>query len=209
MAKETGASCKRCRREGEKLFLKGERCYSQKCAIVRRNVPPGMHGGARQRRPSQFGMQLREKQKARKLYGVSESQFHNIFEAASKTEGVTGEVFLRLLELRLDNVVYRMGLAPSRTAARQLVSHGHIRVNGKRLDIPSALLREGDVVSLKESSRTKAGLAERAKTLSQATVPSWLKADPENWSAQLVSKPAPDDVGHALNMRLIVEYYSR
>ena len=208
MAKETGASCKRCRREGEKLFLKGERCYSQKCAIERRPTPPGQHGAARQRRPSQFGEQLREKQKARKLYGVSERQFRNVFDTASKMDGITGEVFLRLLELRLDNVVFRMGLAPSRTAARQLVSHGHVLVNGKKLDVPSARLREGDEVALKPGAEKKAGFADVEKRMPQ-DAPAWLALNVKDRSAKVMTHPSLDDIGHSLNMRLIVEFYSR
>ena len=208
MGNINGPSCKRCRREGEKLFLKGERCYSQKCAVSRRNQPPGQHGLARGRRPSQYGEQLREKQKVRKLYGVSERQFRNLFHTATKTEGITGEVFLRLLELRLDNAVYRMGLAPSRMAARQLVSHGHVTLNGRKLDVPSARVREGDVVALAEGSSTKEAFKELGKTM-PSDAPSWLQLDAKNLSGKIVAQPAMDDIGHHMNMRLIVEFYSR
>lgn len=211
MAKETIPACKRCRREGEKLFLKGARCYTSKCAIERRPQVPGQHGAARRRRPSQFGEQLREKQKVRRLYGLSEKQFRNVFDKASTMQGVTGERFLQLLESRLDNIVFRAGLAPSRAAARQLVSHGHILLNGRRVTIPSIRASIGDTltVRLSKDAEKKGKLATFLENWSAGDVPSWVQADPKEKTITVLSTPTLDDIGHSMNIRLIVEFYSR
>ena len=174
MAKYTGAVCRLCRREGQKLFLKGDRCYTNKCAIDRRSYAPGMHGQNRGKKPTEFGIQLREKQKARRIYGVLERQFRRYFDKASRQKGMTGENLLRLLERRLDNVVYRLGFAASRAEARQMVTHGHITVNGKRVSIPSYLVKVGEVISIKETSRDIPRIKEMAETLKERTAPAWL-----------------------------------
>ncbi|RME86280.1 MAG: 30S ribosomal protein S4 [Caldilineae bacterium] len=210
MARYTDAVCKLCRREGMKLFLKGERCYTSRCAIERRNYPPGMHGNRRMRRKvSDYGRQLREKQKVRRIYGVYERQFRRYFRQALKTKGLTGATLLQLLERRLDNVVYRMGLASSRAQARQLVTHGHITVNGHKVDIASYSVRPGDVIQVAENSRNKTYFKDLSEQLGAHTPPRWLSVEPAALSATVTDLPARDDIDIPINEQLIVEYYSR
>ncbi len=212
MARYTGPVCKLCRREGEKLFLKGERCLTAKCALDRRSYAPGMHGREsqfRRRRPSEYALQLREKQKARRIYGVMERQFRRYFKEAEKRKGVTGENLLTILESRLDNVVYRLGFADSRAQARQLVRHGHFDLNGRRANIPSMLVKPGDVISVREKSKKLAYFKERAKELERKTVPEWMSLDPVSMSGRILNLPRREDIDLPLNEQLIVEYYSR
>ncbi len=213
MARVIGPVCKLCRREGEKLFLKGSRCLSPKCAVERRTYAPGQHGQSGQfkrSRSSDFSLQLREKQKARRLYGVLERQFRRYFTLARRSTGLTGATLLTLLESRLDNVVYRMGLAESRPQARQLVQHGHIEVNGVRTDIPAKLVRAGDVIAVRPSSR-KTGYF---KMLSQdtgnwPTVAKWLEMDPASLTGRVMHLPSREEIDLSINEQLIVEYYTR
>jgi len=212
MARYNGPVCKLCRREGEKLFLKGERCYSPKCAVERRAYPPGEHGFEQQfrrRRTSAYGQQLREKQKLRRIYGVLETQFRRYYREAVRLPGITGTNLLALLETRLDNVVYRMGLASSRAQARQLVSHGHVDVNGQRCDIPAALLREGDVVSIHPSSSDRTYFRQAREILAERTPPAWLSLDPVDGSVRVDHLPSRDDIEVTVDEQLVVEYYSR
>ena len=206
MARYTGASCRQCRREGMKLFLKGDRCYTDKCAIVKRNYAPGQHGQGR-KKVSGYGLQLREKQKVKRIYGVLETQFKNLYERADKMAGMTGVNLLSLLERRLDNVVYRMGLANSRKEARQLVTHGHFLVNGKKVDIPSYKVSVNDVISVCEKSRG----SEKFKTFAEnpKTLPKWLEANVENYEGKVVAVPAREDIDVPVNETLIVELYSK
>lgn len=208
MARYIGSKCKLCRREGIKLFLKGERCSSSKCAMERRPYAPGMHGKKRVKL-SEYGLQLREKQKAKKFYGVLERQFKNYFEKADNQQGITGENLLRILEMRLDNVVFRAGFGSSRTEARQIVRHNHILVNGKKVNIPSYITKEGDVVEIRPASQ---GL-ERIKTLVELTegrmVPEWLTSDKKKFTAKVVSSPRRDQIDTPVEERLIVELYSK
>ena len=208
MARYTGSVCRLCRREGCKLFLKGDRCYGPNCAVGKRPTPPGEHGQARQRKQSEYGMQLREKQKAKRAYGVLENQFHHYFEEADRQKGITGENLLVLLERRLDNVVYRCGFGSSRAQARQLVRHGHIRVNGKKVNIPSFLVNVGDVITIREKSAE----AEHFKALREGSgkmVPKWITVDNENLKATVAAAPARDDIDLTIQENLIVELYSR
>jgi len=209
MAKYTGAVCRLCRREGQKLFLKGDRCYTNKCAIDRRSYAPGMHGQNRGKKPSEFGLQLREKQKARRVYGVLERQFRGYFDKATRQKGMTGENLLRLLERRLDNVVYRLGFAASRAEARQMVTHGHITVNGKRVNIPSYLVNVGEVISIKESSRDIPRIKEMAEIIKDRTVPAWLSLDVNTLSGTVIKLPAREEIQVPIEEQLIVEKYSR
>ena len=208
MARYTGPVCRLCRREGQKLFLKGERCYSEKCSIGRRAYAPGQHGQGR-KKTSEYGLQLRAKQRARRYYGVNESQFHHYFEIAERKTGVTGENLLRILESRLDNVVYRAGFASSRVEARQIVGHGHFEVNGKRVDIASYLLKAGDVITICEKSRA----SEKIKAVLEANagrpVPQWLDANAESFSVKVVNLPERDAIDAPIEEQLIVEFYSR
>jgi small subunit ribosomal protein S4 len=197
-----------------KLYLKGERCLGPKCPITKRtknrNYPPGMHGQARRRRPSEHGLQLREKQKIRRFYGVMEKQFRKHFDMASRQGGVTGENLLRILELRLDNVVYRMGFADSRRQARQLVRHGHFMVNGRKTDIPSFIARPGDVVSVRPQSRENAYFQMIAEVLSTRRAPDWLLVEPAEMSGRIVMAPSRDQMDiPPVNEQLVVEFYSR
>ncbi len=208
MARYTGSVCRQCRREGAKLFLKGDKCYSPKCTFNVRPTPPGQHGQARQRKMSEYGIQLREKQKCRRAYGILENQFYRYFEKASNMRGVTGENLLSLLECRLDNVVYRLGLGASRPQARQTVLHGHIRVNGNKVNIPSYLVKEGDVITLRDRSKE----LDHFKVLKEGTgriIPKWLTFDPENLTAKVEATPRREDIDLTINEQLIVEYYSR
>jgi len=212
MARYTGPVCKLCRREGEKLFLKGDRCVSPKCPFERdRGYPPGEHGRLaqfRRRRPSDYQRQLREKQKARRIYGVLERQFLRYFREAERQPGLAGENLLVLLESRLDNVVYRLGFADSRAQARQLVQHGHFVVNGHRTRVPSYIARPGDVISVREGSRQRPYFKERIKRLDEGAVPGWLSMDSKAMTARVLAAPSRDDVEAPLNEQLIVEYYS-
>jgi small subunit ribosomal protein S4 len=208
MARYTASVCRICRREGAKLFFKGTRCYSKKCSFERRPTPPGQHG-VRRRKVGEFGLQLREKQKVRKTYGVLERQFRNYFLEASTHTGVTGEALLRFLELRLDNVVYRMGFAPSRPAARQLVNHGHFAVNGRPSNVPSHQLRPGDRIEVRESRRGREPFKLAKETLRSHQAPEWLSIDAAKLSGTILDQPRRDQMPLDLNEQLVVEYYSR
>ncbi len=210
MARYTDASCRLCRREGCKLFLKGGRCYTEKCAFERRNSAPGQHGAPQgKKKSSEYGVQIREKQKVKRYYGVLEKQFRNYFEAAAKKPGITGENLLILLERRLDNVVYRMGLAASRAEARQLVRHGHFTVNGKKVNIPSFAVSENDIVALCEKSRDINCLEAILDMASGRIVPEWLDYDKDNFTAKVVSLPKRSDIDFEIKEHLIVELYSK
>lgn len=206
MSRYTDANCKLCRREGQKLFLKGERCYSSKCAIERRNYAPGQHGQARKKQ-SDYGIQFREKQKAKRFYGVQETQFRNLYEKAVKRPGKAGENLMILLETRMDNVVFRLGFASSRKEARQLVTHGHFTVNGKKADIPSMELKAGDVIRVKEKSQSSPKFKE-VKEMS-ITVPSWMSVDVEKLEGKIVNIPSRADIDTPVAEHLIVELYSK
>ena len=209
MARYTDSVCRQCRREGEKLFLKGDRCYTAKCAVVKRHTPPGQHGQSRARKPSEYGIQLREKQKCRRAYGVLESQFRKYYTMASNMRGVTGENMLCLLERRLDNVVYRLALADSRPMARQMVNHGLIRVDGNKIDIASFLVKPGQVITVKESNRDMANLKDLREQGSAKPIPKWLELDSANLTGKVVAMPQRDDIDLTIEEHLIVEYYSR
>ena len=208
MARYTEAVCRQCRREGQKLFLKGDRCYTDKCAVDRRAYAPGQHGNARNKKLSEYGLQLREKQKARRYYGVLESQFAEYFEMASKRKGMTGENLLAILESRLDNVVYRLGFAMSRAEARQLVRHGHFTVNGKKVNIPSYLVSVGETIELKDSSRSLDKFKGALEANASRVVPKWLEMDKNN-VAKVVAVPAREDIDLPIEEHLIVELYSK
>lgn len=209
MARYTGPVCRQCRREGMKLYLKGERCYTEKCAIDRRSYAPGQHGQRRRGKVSEYGLQLREKQKARRIYGVMERQFRKYFSEADRRKGITGENLLQILESRLDNIVYRMGFAFSRPEARQLIRHGHFTVNGRKVTIPSYLVRPGDVVAVRESSRGKGRFKELAElTRNQGTM-EWLEVDGENLTGKVIRLPNRDEIDIPISEHLIVELYSR
>jgi ribosomal protein S4, bacterial/organelle type len=208
MAKYTGPACRLCRREGVKLFGKGERCYTEKCAITRRAVAPGQHGAAR-KKVGEYGLQLREKQKAKRYYGIQEKQFRNYFAKAESKEGMTGENLLTLIERRLDNIAFRMGMGESRRDARQLVIHGHFLLNGKKADIPSMILKAGDVVSIKETSRKSEKIKSLVENLDNRTPPSWIEVDKENLTAKINSLPKREDVDFPFEEHLIVELYSK
>jgi small subunit ribosomal protein S4 len=200
-----------CRREGEKLYLKGERCFSPKCAVERRNTPPGQHGTARtmRRKQSDYALQLREKQKARRIYGVLERQFRRYYSDAARRTGVTGAVLLQYLESRLDNVVFRLGFASSRKQARQLVEHGHFTVNGKNVTVPSFLVKPGDTIGVMESSRRSPYFADMSKELQSRNVPEWLALDARNLNGRVSMLPSRQQIDTPLKEQLIVEYYSR
>ena len=206
MARYTEANCRLCRREGQKLFLKGERCYSPKCAIERRNYAPGQHGQSR-KKMSDYGTQLREKQKTKRFYGMQETQFRNLFDKASRKKGITGENLLILLESSLDNVVFRLGFASSRKEARQLVTHNHFTVNGKKVNIPSYEVKAGDVIKVKEKS-TNSPKFKEVKEMS-ITVPSWLTVDVEKLEGKVVSLPTRSEIDTPVAEHLIVELYSK
>lgn len=208
MARYTGPVCRLCRREGTKLFLKGDRCTSDKCAFEHRPVAPGPHAATR-KKTGEYGLQLREKQKARRYYGVLESQFKKYYEMAKLKEGKTGENLLVILESRLDNVAYKMGLGASRTEARQLVRHGHFTLNGKRADIPSILVNPGDIIAVKETSRPKTRIKELAETLPNPNLPKWLEMDAQNLTAKVIASPTREDVDFPFTEQLIVELYSK
>lgn len=208
MARYTGPVCRLCRKEGLKLYLKGERCYSDKCAIDRRAYPPGQHG-QRRIKLTEYGMQLREKQKARRSYGVMESQFRNYYEKAERQSGIAGENLLKLLEGRLDNVAYRLGFADSRAQARQLVLHNHFTLNGKKANIPSMQVKVGDVLKLKEKSKKSPIINQLVENLGQKTPPSWLELDADNLSGKVLTLPKRDEIDLPIKEQLIIELYSR
>lgn len=213
MARYNGPVCRLCRRVGEKLFLKGERCYTPRCAVDKRRSPPGEQaanaGFQRRRRISEHGTQLREKQKARYVYGTLERQFSNYMKEASRSTGVTGERLMQLLERRLDNVVYRLAFGDSRSQARQLVNHGHFQVNGRRVDIPSYLVKPGDVISWREQSRSNEYFKTMKETLPKRTVPGWLQLNTENAIGTVAALPDPSEIDTKVDTRMIVEFYSR
>ncbi len=206
MARYTGPSCRLCRREGLKLFLKGDRCYTDKCAFARRGYAPGQHGMSR-KKISNYGLQLREKQKAKRIYGILESQFRTIYEKADKLRGITGENLLKLLEMRLDNVIFRLGYGNSRSESRQLVTHGHFLVNGHKVDIPSYTLKVNDVITVSEKSKA----TEKFKVFAEnpKTLPNWLQANVENFEGRVVAEPSRADIDVPVNETLIVELYSK
>ena len=208
MARYTGPACRICRREGTKLFLKGERCMTGKCALDRRNTAPGQHGAAN-KKVREYGMHLREKQKVKKYYGMLETQFANLYAEAERKPGMTGENLLVLLERRLDNTVYRMGMAESRKEARQLVLHGHFTLNGKKVNIPSILVKPGDVIAVKESSKENAKIKALIEGAASKLNPKWLEVNKENGSAKVVALPTREDIDFDFNEQLIVELYSK
>ena len=208
MARYTDAVCRQCRREGQKLFLKGDRCYSGKCGVTRRAYAPGQHGQSR-KKPSEYGIQLREKQKARRFYGVLESQFEKYFDMANKQKGVTGENLLRILESRLDNVVYRLGFAMSRREARQMVTHRHFNVNGRCVNIPSYLLKAGDVVELRPNAKQKERFKSTLEGNASRPMPRWLDLDRDAYSAKIVALPTREEIDLPIEEHLIVELYSK
>jgi small subunit ribosomal protein S4 len=208
MARYTDPVCRICRREGLKLFLKGSRCYTKKCSFERRSTPPGMNT-QRRRKVSEFGIQLREKQKVRKSYSVLEKQFRNYFEKAEQRKGMTGENLLRLLEMRLDNVVFRMGLASSRAQARQLVSHGHFAVNGRPTNVPSFPTKVGDRVEVREARRGREIFKVVAETVKSAQIPEWVSVDARQLAGSVLSEPAREQMPPEFNEQLVVEFYSR
>ena len=207
MARYTDAVCRLCRREGMKLFLKGERCYTEKCAIEKRNFPPGQHGKTRKQKLAGYGVQLREKQKVKRIYGVLEDQFRRYFESADRTRGITGETLLQLLERRFDNVIYRLGLATSRAQARQLVRHGHFQVNGKKVDIPSYSLRSGDVVTIRPTSQKAPTILHAIEEVKGRGIPAWLSFD--GAAGKVVSLPTREQINLPVQEQLIVELYSK
>ncbi len=210
MARYREAKCRLCRREGMKLFLKGDRCFRDTCAIEKRNFPPGQHGRDHRPKTVGYGIQLREKQKVKRIYRVLENQFANYFAKAEKKKGITGETLLLTLECRIDNVVYRLGFAPSRDQARQLVTHGHILVNGKKLNIPSALVKAGDVVTLRENTKKNPQVLDSVASISgRGSVPAWLGLDAEGLKGTVVALPKRDDIQMPIDEQLIVELYSK
>jgi len=209
MAINLGPQCKQCRREGKKLFLKGERCFTPKCAMVKRNYPPGVHGVRGKSRLTEYGLQLREKQKAKRIYGILERQFRNYYRKAIKKKGDTGEILFQFLELRLDNIIYRLGFARSRKLARQLVSHGHFLVNGKKVNIPSYELKPGDTINIRESSLKLFPFRNLSEELKKQEIPSWLSLDLKTLQGKILNKPTKEDLGEIFDVKLIVEYYSR
>ncbi|MBM3750059.1 MAG: 30S ribosomal protein S4 [Acidimicrobiia bacterium] len=209
MARYIGPVCRLCRREGMKLFLKGERCYTEKCAIEKRNVPPGQHGRSRRAKVAGYGIQLREKQKVKRTYGVLENQFRKYFEAADRTKGITGELLLQSLERRLDNVIYRVGYATSRAQARQLVRHGHFLVNGKKADIPSYAVRQGDTIAIKAGSVDNASITHAREEVKGRGIPEWLTLDVAGTSARISSLPTREQINLPVQEQLIVELYSK
>ncbi len=210
MARYRGPVCRLCRREGMKLFLKGERCHSEKCAIEKRNFVPGQHGKDRKQKIVGYGLQLREKQKVRRIYGVLETQFRNTFEKSAAMKGITGENLLASLERRLDSVIYRMGLATSRAQSRQIVRHGHVNVNGRKLNIPSALVKAGDEITIRESSKENAAILAAREATAHAPSPGWMEVDRENLKGRIISTPRRDELTQIpINEQLIVELYSK
>lgn len=208
MARYTGPACKLCRREGKKLFLKGDRCYTGKCALERRSYAPGQHGQNR-KKTSEYGLQLRAKQSARRYYGVSEGQFHKYFLMAERKEGVTGTNLLQLCESRLDNIVYTAGFASSRAQARQLVNHAHFTVNGTKVDIPSYLVKAGDVIAVKDTSKSTDEFKTLVESNASRTIPKWIDADAQAMTAKIVALPEREEIATPVEEHLIVEFYSK
>jgi len=209
LARETGASCRLCRRENLKLFLKGDRCYGDKCAYERRAYPPGQHGQRRGGKLSDYQLQLREKQKVKRMYGLLENQFRRYYELAERHKGITGTNLLLLLECRLDNVLYRMGFASSRDQARQIVRHNHVRVNGRRVNIPSFQVKVGSVVEIEESKRKASIILEAMETVARRGIPSWMEVDKEKFQGTLKALPNREDLTMPIQESLIVELYSK
>jgi small subunit ribosomal protein S4 len=209
MARYIGPVCRLCRREGMKLFLKGERCYTDKCAIEKRNVPPGQHGRARKAKMVGYGIQLREKQKVKRTYGVLENQFRRYFEAADRQKGITGELLLQMLERRLDNVVYRLGFATSRPQARQLVRHGHFTVNGRKVDIPSYSVRQGDTIAVRQTSAQNPTIQHAMEEVKGRGIPEWLLLESAGLSGRISSLPTREQINLPVQEQLIVELYSK
>lgn len=209
MARYTDSSCRLCRREGLKLFLKGDRCYSEKCAFERRGYAPGQHGQSHKKQASDYGVQLREKQKLKRMYRLLEKQFRGYFEKADQQKGITGTNLLVLLERRIDNMIFRMGFSNSRDEARQLVTHGHFLVNNKPVNIPSYLLKAGDVITVKEGSRKITRILEAMETVTRRGVPQWLALDKENFSASIKMLPVREDLTMPVQEQLVVELYSK
>lgn len=203
------AVCRKCRRVQEKLFLKGDRCLSPKCSIIKRNYPPGMHGQKRFGRISEYGIQLREKQKVKKIYGINETQLENYFKKAMRKKGVTSEILLELLERRLDNVIFRLGLSSSRKQARQLVSHGLITVNNRGVDIPSYCVKKDDVIAVKKSKKSKEYFKKIIEKIKEQKIPSWLEPNGKNLSAKVLNNPSKQDFDVSADIQLIIEFYSR
>jgi small subunit ribosomal protein S4 len=209
MGRYSDSVCRLCRREGVKLFLKGTRCLSDKCAIHRREYPPGVHGQGRRRKPSDYGIQLREKQKVKRLYGVMENQFRILFHRAERAKGITGEQLLEYLECRLDNTLYRLNMASSRAQARQIVRHGQVYVNGRNTDIPSYTVRENDKIELRAGEKGLAEAKERFEIWKDRQVPEWLKLNQDQFSGEVVSRPKRSHIGNDIQEQLIVELYSK
>ncbi len=207
MAVYRDAKCKLCRREGAKLFLKGEKCYMEKCPFNKRPLPPGQHGAGR-KKVSEYGQQLREKQKTKRIYGVQEGQFHHYYEVADRMKGITGENMLSLLERRLDNVIFRMGIGVSRTQARQLVNHAHFTVNGRTVNVPSYSVKAGDIIAVKENRKNNK-FFEQIKTMKVANMPKWLEFDPEKLEGKVLALPTREDVDSQIAEHMIVELYSK
>ncbi len=208
MSRNVGAVCRLCRREGEKLYLKGDRCYTSKCAVDRRSYPPGQHGQSRKKQ-SEYGMQLRMKQRLRRIYGVGERQLENYYNAATRKRGITGEVLIQLLESRLDNIIYRLGIGSSRAQARQLVMHGHITLNGHKVDIPSCQVKPGDVVAVRETSRNTPVIKTNIEDAAGRSIPEWLEFNSEKLEGQVKVLPHREQVDIPVEEHLIVEFYSR
>jgi small subunit ribosomal protein S4 len=209
MARYSGPACRLCRREAMKLFLKGERCYTEKCAIEKRNTPPGQHGKLRKAKLLGYGLQLREKQRVKRIYGVLENQFRLYFEQAERQRGITGTVLLQLLERRLDNVVYRLGLATSRPQARELVRHGHFAVDSRKVNVPSYLVAAGQTVSVREGSRQSLAIQHAIEEVKGRGIPEWLQLDPQSFSGRVVSLPTREQINLPVQEQLIVELYSK
>ena len=209
MARYIGPVCRLCRREGMKLFLKGERCYTEKCAIEKRNLPPGQHGKLRKAKLVGYGLQLREKQKVKRIYGVLENQFRRYFEVADRTRGITGETLLQLLERRLDNVIYRLGLGTSRAQARQLIRHGHFLINGRKVDIPSYQLKAGDVITVRSTSAQAPAIVHAMEEVKGRGIPEWLTFDAGAMTGRVQSLPTREQINLPVQEQLIVELYSK
>lgn len=209
MARYTGSACRLCRRENQKLFLKGDRCYSDKCAFDKRGFPPGQHGQRRGRKVSDYGVQLREKQKVKRLYGLSEKQFRIFFQRAERQKGVTGHNLLIMLERRLDNVLYRMGFSNSRAQSRQFLTHRHFLVNGNKVDIPSYLVKPGDVIELRENSRTIQAMMDSLEAVVRRGIPQWLETRKDMFTGQVKALPTREDITTPIQEQLIVELYSK
>ena len=209
MGRYTGPACKLCRRAGMKLFLKGTRCYMAKCPIERERVAPGIHGQSRKRKLSDYGIQLREKQRLRRQYGLQEHQFRLFFDRVSRKEGITGELLLQMLEERLDNIVYRLGFVLSRKAARQFVTHNHVQVNGRKTNIPSMILKPKSIVSIEDKAKTRELVKKNREKSEGREIPAWLSLDKQNFSGEVVSIPTRDEIAPFVNEQLVVELYSK